>query len=735
MVRGESKLIIASVRLPVSLSRADGRWTAAPSPGGLATALRAVAAKRPFTWVGYPGSPVAEEDRDDVTATLREHGAIPVFIGRDEVKGFYEEFSNRVLWPLLHALPQPTRFDRKAWKQYKTVNERFAQIIADQASPGDTIWVHDYQLTLVPQLLRERGLDCNIGFFLHIPFPSSETYRTLPVREAILRGMLGADLIGFHAYEYVSHFRNSSLRVLGHESDPEKITLNSHDAWLGVLPIGIEPEELQKAARSPEVMEEYEHLRERYAGKKVVVGVDRLDYTKGLPHKLIAFQEFLESNPELREKVVLIQVAAPSRQRVAEYQHLQREIDELVGHINGRSGTLEAQPVVYLNQHVPRERLTALYRLAEVALVTPVRDGMNMVSLEYIAARGDDPGTLILSEFAGAAACLPGARLVNPHNPSQIAAVLAEVLLDGPDREAFEHMREFVTTNTSLVWAQRFLARLESIKRERPPMERLRVDRPPAAELVAGARQPLLVVDYDGTLCEHTAVPSQASPSRRIRELLAELAKLGVVYLVSGRAAGVMDRWFGDLPIGLVCEHGLTIKHPGQSWAEPPSIDAETLTEMVAPMFRDFCERTPGSKVEYKAASIAWHYRAADPKLGAWQAKELRSLLENRLAGQPYSVLAGARVIEVRHVQMSKGNVMLRLLERHPDADLIVAAGDDRTDEEMFEALVRSGHGRVLMVHVGGGHSAATFTVPFPSDLVDQLELMVETWRAERLGS
>jgi trehalose 6-phosphate synthase/phosphatase len=195
-----------------------------------------------------------------------------------------------------------------------------------------------------------------------------------------------------------------------------------------------------------------------------------------------------------------------------------------------------------------------------------------------------------------------------------------------------------------------------------------------------------------------------------------------------------MDRWFGDLPIGLVCEHGLTVKHPGERWSEPPNLDAETLTGMVAPMFRDFCERTPGSKVEYKAASIAWHYRAADPKLGAWRAKELRSLLENRLAGEPYSVLSGSRVVEVRHVQMSKGNVVLRLLDRHTDADLVVAAGDDRTDEEMFEALLRSGHERVLMVHVGAGHSAATFSVPSPADLVAQLELMVKTWRAERLA-
>jgi trehalose 6-phosphate synthase/phosphatase len=342
-----------------------------------------------------------------------------------------------------------------------------------------------------------------------------------------------------------------------------------------------------------------------------------------------------------------------------------------------------------------------------------------------------------LSEFAGAAACLSGAKIINPHNPSQIAAVLAEVLREGPNAEAWQHMREFVETNTATAWAQRFLARLEAVHREpQHPIARLRVSDAPVAALVRGARRPLVLLDYDGTISKHVPVPSQAAPTGQTRELLAELARVAVVYVLSGRSAGVLHRWLGDLPIGLVCEHGLAIKHPDErAWSEVVALDTEPLTELVAPMFRDFTERTPGSKIEYKAASIAWHYRAADPKLGAWRAKELRSLLENRLASQPYTVQAGARVIEVRHVQVSKGNAIARLLEQHPDTDLVVCAGDDRTDEEMFEAVLRSDRERQLVCRVGGGATAAPYMVPTTDELSVQLRQLARLWRDERAAA
>lgn len=729
---GVSKLIVASARLPVSLHKAGERWEAQASPGGLATALRAVAEKRPFTWIGWPGTHLAPEERPAVAEILAEqsHG-VPVFINEEELGGFYEEFSNRVLWPLFHNLPTPVKFDHAAWSLYQKINRRFADVICEQASPGDTVWVHDYQLALVPKLLRERGVDCAVGFFLHIPFPASETYRALPVRQSILRGMLGADLLGFHSYEYVSHFRSSALRILGLESDPEGVLLPTHRAHLGVLPIGIEPSEVEQLSETDEAAAQYAELSESLRGRKVILGVDRLDYTKGLPQKFSAFEELLRKRPDLRDQVVLIQVASPSRMGVVEYQALKREMDELAGRIAGTYSTLGGSPLMYINQNVSRARLTALYRLADVALITPVRDGMNLVSLEYIAARGETPGTLILSEFTGSATCLPGAVLVNPHNPSQIASALATALSQQPSAESWEHMRDFVLHNTSSRWAERFLARLESAYHDAAGrIRRLRIDDGDVIERLSQSERPLILLDYDGTLQPHVRLPSQAAPSARVKRVLAELAGAGLTYVISGRTSDVLDDWLGDLDIGLVCEHGLAVRHPGGPWSEPPTLDLGALEEIVAPIFKDFTERTPGSRVESKAASVAWHYRGADPKLGAWRAKELRAVLESSLSGQPYVVLGGSRVIEVRHVEVSKGHATTALLDRYPNSDFVFCAGNDRTDEDMFEALRRSGRGPAVICHVGSVHAAAEFFVESPRELLAQLESMIATWRA-----
>jgi trehalose 6-phosphate synthase/phosphatase len=727
-----AKLIVVSVRLPLSLSRVQDEWHVSPSPGGLATALRAVAGRRPFTWLGWPGAHVTSREQPAIIDKLSaEIGSVPVFLGKREFSGFYEEFSNRLIWPLFHGLPERVTYDRAAWRSYKQVNEIFADEICKRVSPGDTVWVHDYQLALVPQLLRERGLDCAIGFFLHIPFPSAETYRTLPVREEILRGLLGADLIGFHSYEYVSHFRSSCLRILGLESEPETIFMPTHAARLGVLPIGIDPDELEQLANTDEARAELRTLRERFRGKKIICGVDRLDYTKGIPQKLLAFEELLRTHPRLRNRVVLLQIASPSRTHVVEYQSLKREVDELVGRINGRYGTTESTPIVYINQHVSRQRLTALYRVADVALVTPLRDGMNLVCLEYIAARGDHPGTLVLSEFTGAATCLSGAQLVNPHNPARVAEVLAEVLNEPePNGERFRHMLDFVYTNTSAIWAERFLSRLESMYEElRSGVQRLDFDSMDPSLLELRGGRPLLMLDYDGTLQPHAAVPADAKPSPRVVDLLAVLARFARVFVISGRSADVLDQWLGSLPIGLACEHGLNLKEPGAEWPEREPIDRTVLEDVVRPVLRDFVERTPGSKIEDKAASIAWHYRTADPKFGFWRAKELYALLEERLRGSEFSVLSGSRVVEVRHRQMSKAHIADQLLQRYQAADPVICVGNDRTDEEMFDAVLRSGRDRVVTCHVGGRHTIGQYYVETPAQLLNQLERLVAIWR------
>lgn len=727
------KLIVASTRLPVTMSRTNDKWETKASAGGLVTALKPVAESRQFEWIGWPGTVVPDDEKAQVTEALRGHGTAPVFIEESDAVGFYEGFSNRTLWPLFHGFTELSQFNGFDWKAYKKVNRLFADEICRRAAPGDLVWVHDYQLALVPELLRQRGIACPVGYFLHIPFPSSEIYRTLPVREAVLEGLLGADFIGFHAYEYVSHFRKSCLRVLGTESEPALIRVGSRRVHLGVLPIGIDPGEVREMTEADEAKAEMTALKAAYQGKKIILGVDRLDYTKGIPEKLLAFEEFLRLYPRWRNKVVLIQVAAPSRASVDEYQALKRRVDELVGRINGSFGTPSHTPIVYINQNVSRTRLTGMYEAADVALVTPVRDGMNLVALEYIAARGTQGGSLILSEFAGAAYLLPGARLVNPYNFRQVAEALA-IELDAANTDP-THMLEFVNENTSMEWARRFLAKLEETNQDEiKPAIRLGVAHSPANERLRDAKHPLVLLDYDGTLRAYERKPTDATPTSRIRTALRALAESATVYVVSGRSGDVLEKWLGDLPIGLVCEHGYARRDLGGEWQVREAVDLEGL-ESVEPLMEEFRRRTPGATLERKRAALAWHYRSADPEFGTLQANALSNELADALQRKPFNVLRGNKVIEVRHLNANKGHAAEELIRRYDNAGVVFCAGDDRTDEDMMDVVRRLREGTAVTCWVGRPNACAEFWTESSDSLLQELVSLAKIWRGARATS
>ena len=724
------RLIVASTRLPVTMTQEEDGWQVSPSTGGLVTALAAVREKRKFTWLGWPGAQVSRNDRKEVTRRLARHGTSPVFIPEDHLEGFYEGFSNDMLWPLFHNLTERSTFSRENWDSYVAVNQMYADAIAKNARPGDLIWVHDYQLCLVPQMLREKGLGCPIGFFLHIPFPSADVYRTLPVAEELIRGLLGADIIGFHAYEYVSHFRMAALRVLGMESDSTHLQLQSRRVHLEVLPIGIDPKEIRDLLRTPEARKEQTELERTFAGKRIIVGVDRLDYTKGIPQKLLAFEELLKEHPQWRESAVLVQVAAPSRTGVEEYQQLKKEVDELVGRINGQFSTPSHTPVVYINQPVDRARLTGVYRASTIGLVTPVRDGMNLVALEYVAARKGLGGSLILSEFCGAAHCLPGSRLVNPFNTAQVAGVLADALEDdGPHFESFSHMQKFVEENTSMRWAEMFLEKLESFSGDRSREAKvLRMKDAEVKKVVEQAKRPIVFLDYDGTLRSYVINPREAVPDKRILKVLERLSRVADVYVVSGRDGETLGEWLGHLNIGLVCEHGLAMKLPGTDWQGRKNVSGSALARLVKPLFAEFVRRTPGSSIEMKQAAIAWHSRAADPEYSQFQGKELLTRLEDLLKRRPYKVLRGNRVIEVRHEHVTKGSAVGHLLEKHPRADFIFCAGDDRTDEDMMKALPDRLRRKTITCWVGAPNTHAGYWRESNTGLLGELEQMATIW-------
>ncbi|OAQ66411.1 alpha,alpha-trehalose-phosphate synthase 1 [Pochonia chlamydosporia 170] len=462
------RLLLLSNRLPITIKRSDdGSYTFSMSSGGLVTGLSGLSKTTSFQWYGWPGLEVPDNEVEGMKQRLKdEYGAHPVFIDDEVADRHYNGFSNSILWPLFHYHPGEITFDESAWAAYQQVNHLFAQTVIKDVQDGDLIWVHDYHLMLLPQMLREEiaktGKKVKIGFFLHTPFPSSEIYRILPVREPLLRGLLDCDLIGFHTYDYARHFLSSCSRILGTHTTPNGVDWNGRFVTIGAFPIGIDPEKFVEGLKKPSVQERIATLNRKFEGVKLIVGVDRLDYIKGVPQKLHALEVFLTEHPEWIGKIVLVQVAVPSRQDVEEYQNLRAVVNELVGRINGKFGTIEFMPIHFLHQSVSFDELTALYAVSDVCLVSSTRDGMNLVSYEYIATQQERHGVMILSEFTGAAQSLNGSLIVNPWNTEELANAIHDAVTMSPEQRAanYKKLERYVFKYTSAWWGTSFVSEM-----------------------------------------------------------------------------------------------------------------------------------------------------------------------------------------------------------------------------------------------------------------------------------
>lgn len=737
------RLIVVSNRLPVTLNYdADGSVTYHTSSGGLASGISAYLDRCESTgqyadafdgekslWIGWPGSDVPASDRAEVQKRLKsEHGAWPVYLTDEEVEGYYEGFSNGTLWPLFHYFHVYCDYSEENWQTYIEVNRRFADAVLEVAEEGDTIWVHDYQLMLVPQMLRDAMPDAQIGFFLHIPFPSHDIFRLLPRDwgRRILQGVIGANLIGFHTYDYTHHFLRTLLRMLGMDHSMGSVALGDRTLKVDTFPMGIEYHKFHDATGLPEVEQEKQELLGLMNGRKMVLSVDRLDYTKGILNRLRGFEHFLETYPEWREQVKLVLIVVPSREQVDEYEQIKHELDETVGRINGQYGSVGWTPVAYVYRSVPFSRLVAAYAMADAALITPLRDGMNLVAKEYVACRQNQDGVLILSEMAGAASELSESLLINPNSIDEIADALKAALempLEEQNRR-MEAMQQRLRRYDVVRWAEDFLQSLEEASDPDQSIPSIHVTSTQSQHFKTafnGAKKRLLFLDYDGTLVGFSGNPDSVAPTEQVTSALTKLAKLPdtEVVVISGRQHTTLEKWVGETGVSIVAEHGAVIRRKNREWqiSQPPQ---HRWKQELRPILETYVDRLPGSFVEEKQFCLVWHYRNSDPELGPLRARELIDSLMAFTGNQTtVQVLPGNKVVELRDPSHNKGAIAAQIAHE-VNADFILAIGDDITDEDMFRSLPDGS----LTVKVGHPPTAAIYRVKSPDEVLLLLEAL-----------
>ncbi|KAK4398279.1 Alpha,alpha-trehalose-phosphate synthase [UDP-forming] 1 [Sesamum angolense] len=702
------RLLVVANRLPVSAVRkGEDSWSLEISAGGLVSALLGVK-EFEARWIGWAGVNVPDEGgKKTLTEALAEKRCIPVFLDEETVHQYYNGYCNNILWPLFHYLGLPqedrlatTRSFQSQFAAYKKANQMFADVVLEHYEEGDVVWCHDYHLMFLPKCLKDYNSGMKVGWFLHTPFPSSEIHRTLPSRSELLRAVLSADLVGFHTYDYARHFVSACTRILGLEGTPDGVEDQGRVTRVAAFPIGIDSGRFIRALEIPEVQENIRELKARFAGRKVMLGVDRLDMIKGIPQKILAFEKFLEENPDWRDKVVLLQIAVPTRTDVPEYQKLTSQVHEIVGRINGRFGTLTAVPIHHLDRSLDFHGLCALYAITDVALVTSLRDGMNLVSYEYVACQDSKKGVLILSEFAGAAQSLgAGAILVNPWNITEVAAAIGQALKMPPEEREKRHRHNFlhVTTHTAQQWAEFFVSELNDTVIE--AQQRIRKVPP---QLVIGdavksylqSQNRLLILGFNAALTKAVDSPGRRGGDQikemelklhpDVKEPLTMLCNdpTTTVVVLSGSVRSVLDDNFGEFDMWLAAENGMFLRSTKGEWMTtmPEHLNMDWV-DNVKHVLQYFTQRTPRSHFELRETSLVWNYKYADVEFGRLQARDmLQHLWTGPISNSSVDIVQGSRSVEVRAVGVTKDEDVFTFFEPELPPDSISASRSKATD-------------------------------------------------------
>lgn len=722
------RLLIVSYRLPFTMRETDNGSELVQNSGGLVSAVLSMAeqmgrqsanADTRIHWVGHGDAalqalPPGALENDTFVAH-------PVFMDEEVNRGFYEGFSNDLIWPLFHYFPTYASFRESDFSHYQQANTRFLEELTALIEPGDLVWIHDFQLMLLPDLVRQAVPTATIGYFFHIPFPTYEIIKLLPRtwRYALINGILGADVIGFHTADYVQHFLQSVTEVLNLPIIGSRIVLPDRSCTVGDFPISVDFNKFNLTAQEAEVIETRRHYQNLLQDNKLIFSVDRLDYTKGITYRLQGYERFLTQNPDWHNRVTFVMTVVPSRDKITQYQELKRDIEETVGRINGLFGTIGWRPIVYSYSSLNFTELMALYTGCDVALITPVRDGMNLVCKEFVASRYDLRGVLILSELAGSAQELTQALIINPTDTQEVADTIKQAL-DMPPQEQADRllpMRNHLQNHNVFRWSHDFLTAFDNYMTDQSAFE---TDLPVPSFMAAftEAQSRLLLFDFDGTLAPIVEDPANAQPSDGLKKALMHLAESSDVAIISGRNRSFLEKTFAGMPIKLVAEHGAFLKLPDYPW-ERLDLTAGDWVEPVLMAMKEIADHLPGSFIEKKETAIAWHYRTVKAEDAETHANELATRLRREVSSIPLTVIQGNKVIEVKPAQHSKGTVAMALFEQTP-YDFIVSIGDDTTDEDMFRQLPNSAY----TIKVGAGPSAARYRLARQQDVETLLARM-----------
>ena len=662
-------------------------------------------------WTGHPAP--SHKERDEISRKLmREHKQTPVFLTESQIENYYKGFCNSSLWPLLHYISTLSQYDESWWKHYCEVNKIFADKIIERYRDGDLVWIHDYPLMLVPKYIKEKTPEAKVGFFLHTPFPSYELFRCHPNREDLLSGVLSSDLIGFQTFGYLRHFRSTVLRLLGVESEINQIHHEGSITGMGVYPVGVKCNLINDVIKSDEYKNSISEYKKNFEGKQIALSVDRLDLSQGIIKKLTAIETFLRENPARRDNVVFFILTIPTGDQLDQFEYLTHDVEHAVGRINGKFSSMNNIPIHFINKSVSFNQLCALYSIADIALVTPLMDGMNLIAKEYVACNPEGNGVLILSEFAGASQELFNAIMVNPYNNHQMTnAINRALLMSDPEKQKRLHsMLKRIRGYDSVYWAKTFIADLDRSSQTPRDSTRILDDSIIDRFKQKGTRKALFL-DYDGSLREFVDNPSDAVPSEELIKIFEKFDQREDLdlYIVSGRDKDFLEEHFGKFHFTLIGEHGYFIKPAGGKWKTLAGNIDLGWKETILEIFRLYSFSTPGSRVEEKHSSIVWHYRQSDPEFGAWKAASLIGELTETISNLPVCIHHGQKIVEVNSQHVSKGLAVAKYMNEN-DYDLVLCAGDDKTDETMLYFDDDS----VVTVKVGNKETDADFRTATP---------------------